>query len=144
VLEPVNRYETDFVNTVPEGVALLGKVGMPNLKLMPDVFHMNIEDVTIDGELSRYINDIAYVHFADSNRQAPGRGHTDFKSIVNQLKQAGYEGWVALEILPIPDPDEAAREAIEYLTPILREAYAGSTVKDLHAPAEKATEERQA
>ena len=57
VLEPVNRYEIDFVNSVEDGVRLLAKVGSDNLKLMPDVFHMNIEDVTIAGELAKYIDD---------------------------------------------------------------------------------------
>ena len=119
VLEPVNRYELDFVNSVEEGAALRGKVGMDNLKLMPDVFHMNIEDVTIGGELARYIDDIAYIHFADSNRRAPGWGHTDFRAIVEQLKGAGYTGWIAVEILPIPDPDGAARQAVRHLAPLL-------------------------
>ena len=120
VLEPVNRYEVDFVNNVEQGAALLKEVGMENLKLMPDVFHMNIEDVTIDGELAKYIDDIAYIHFADSNRRAPGQGHTDFERIMETLRGVGYDGWIAVEILPIPDPDTAARQAIEYLKPLVK------------------------
>lgn len=117
ILEPVNRYEINFINSVSEGVGLMKKVGMPNMKLMPDVFHMNIEDVTIGPELERNINFIEYIHLADSNRHAPGQGHTDFDDIFLHLKRAGYDGWVSIEILPEPDPDTAARNAAEYLIP---------------------------
>ena len=119
ILEPVNRYEIDFINSVEEGVELMRKVDMPNMKLMPDVFHMNIEDRTIRGELAKYIDYVAYIHLADSNRLAPGRGHTDFEDIFAGLKEAGYDGWVSVEILPKPDPDTAAAQAAEYLRPFV-------------------------
>jgi sugar phosphate isomerase/epimerase len=121
ILEPVNRYEIDFVNSVQEGVELMKKVGMSNMKLMPDVFHMNIEDKTIGSELARHIDYIAYVHLADSNRLAPGWGHTDFDNIISNLKQAGYKGWLSVEILPKPDADTAARQAVQYLRPLIVE-----------------------
>lgn len=119
ILEPVNRYEIDFINSVKEGVQLLEKVNHPNLKLMPDVFHMNIEDKEIGAELAKNIRHIAYIHLADSNRLAPGWGHTDFGDIFRHLKVAGYDGWLSVEILPKPDPDAAARQAIEYLKPFI-------------------------
>jgi len=119
VLEPVNRYELDFVNSVEEGVKLMKKVDMPNMKLMPDTFHMNIEDRAIGEELARCIDYVAYIHFADSNRLAPGQGHIDFNDIVGHLKRVKYDGWVSVEILPKPDPDTAARQAIEYLKPLI-------------------------
>ncbi|MHC4441365.1 MAG: TIM barrel protein [Planctomycetota bacterium] len=119
ILEPVNRYEIDFVNSVREGVELMKKVDRANMKLMPDVFHMNIEDATIGGELAKSIDYIAYLHLADSNRLAPGQGHTDFQDIFDHLKQANYDGWVSVEILPKPDPDTAARQAADYLRPLV-------------------------
>ena len=115
ILEPVNRYEINFINNLDEGVALLRKLNIPGMKLMPDVFHMNIEDVSIEGNLQKYIDDIAYIHFADSNRLAPGWGHLDFGSIVNALNEVRYQGWASVEILPKPDPDSAARQAADYL-----------------------------
>jgi sugar phosphate isomerase/epimerase len=121
ILEPVNRYEIDFINSVEEGVELMRKVDRQNMKLMPDVFHMNIEDRTIGGELARNINFIEYIHFADSNRLAPGRGHTDFHDILSHLKSVGYNGWISLEILPEPDPDTAANQAIDYLKPLIQQ-----------------------
>jgi sugar phosphate isomerase/epimerase len=91
------------------------RLAIPGLKLMPDVFHMNIEDASIEGNLQKYIAHIAYVHFADSNRLAPGWGHLDFGSIVDALHDVGYTGWTSVEILPKPDPDSAARQAIQFL-----------------------------
>jgi sugar phosphate isomerase/epimerase len=119
ILEPVNRYEIDFINTVEEGAELMKKVGMPNMKLMPDLFHMNIEDSNIGGELAGNIEFIEYIHVADSNRLAPGWGHTDFPIIFNALLNAGYDGWVSAEILPRPDPDSAALQTIGFLTPLI-------------------------
>ena len=116
ILEPVNRYEINFINSVvPDGTDVIGGVAHPNVKLMPDVFHMNIEDASIEGNLQKYIAHIAYVHFADSNRLAPGWGHLDFGSIVEALNDVGYTGWTSVEILPKPDPDSAARQAIQFL-----------------------------
>lgn len=119
LLEPVNRYELDFINSVEEGAALMRKIGQPNMKLLPDVFHMNIEDIHIGEELARWVSDIGYVHLADSNRRAPGCGHTHFNDIFRHLKSANYQGWVSVEILPIPDPETAARQAITHLRPLL-------------------------
>lgn len=115
ILEPVNRYEINFINNLNEGVDLIKNLGIECLRLMPDVFHMNIEDASIEGNLKKYINYIDYVHFADSNRLAPGWGHLDFGSIVKALNDVNYDRWVSVEILPKPDPDSAAKQAIEYL-----------------------------
>jgi len=122
ILEPVNRYEINFINSVREGADLMRKVGAPNMGLMPDLFHMNIEDADIAGELERHAEHVRYVHLADSNRLAPGQGHTDFRAAFDALKRTGFDGWASVEILPKPDPDTAARQAIEFLAP-LREAF---------------------
>jgi sugar phosphate isomerase/epimerase len=121
VLEPVNRYEINFINNVEQGVALLEKVGAPNMALMPDLFHMNIEDAQVAGTLERHADRIAYIHFADSNRLAPGQGHTDFRAVFSALKRVEYDGWVGVEILPEPDADTAARLAVDYLRPLLED-----------------------
>lgn len=121
VLEPINRYETDFINNIEEGVALLKKIGHPNMMLMPDVFHMNIEDRKIGAALSENIEYIKYIHLADSNRLAPGNGHTNFARVFAHLQRSGYDGWVCAEILPLPSPDEAAIQAAEYLLPVIED-----------------------
>ncbi|MGE4282979.1 MAG: TIM barrel protein [Clostridia bacterium] len=119
ILEPVNRYEINFVNSVDEGADLLNKLNRNNVKLMPDVFHMNIEDQSIVGTFIKHFNRIAYIHFADSNRLAPGQGHLHFPDIISALNSLGYKGWVSVEILPEPDPDTAAKQSIEYLRTLI-------------------------
>ena len=95
------------------------KVGMANMMLMPDVFHMNIEDKSIGPELAENIKYIKYIHVADSNRLAPGEGHINFQEILDCLLQVGYDGWVSAEILPKPDPDVAARQTAAFLLPLI-------------------------
>jgi sugar phosphate isomerase/epimerase len=115
LLEPVNRYEINFINSVLDGVEMLKKIGHPQIFLMPDVFHMNIEDASIGGSLKAAKDAVAYIHFADSNRWAPGDGHLDFPGIITALNEISYEGFVTLEILPYPDPDTAASRGIQYV-----------------------------
>jgi len=117
VIEPVNRYEINFINSLEEGARLLEKVDRRNIGLMPDIFHMNIEDAKIGGALAQYGHLLKYIHLADSNRHAPGQGHLDFDDVFAGLKKAGFDGWAAIEILPCPDPDTAARQAADYILP---------------------------
>ncbi|NQT60393.1 MAG: sugar phosphate isomerase/epimerase [Bacteroidetes bacterium] len=119
LIEPVNRYEINYINSCRDGGRLLDKLNRPNVLLMPDVFHMNIEDVDIPGELDKYFDKIGYIHFADSNRYYPGNAHMDFPTIIQTLKKNNYNGYIGVEILPDPDPDTAAAESIAYLGPLL-------------------------
>ncbi|MDA8202790.1 MAG: sugar phosphate isomerase/epimerase [Chloroflexi bacterium] len=125
VVEPVNRYEINYVNSVdPDGIRLVERLGLPNVTLMPDVFHMNVEDASIAASLVAAGAKVGYVHLADSNRWAPGQGHTDFVAILDALRTIGYDDWVAVEILPYPSADEAAEQAITYLRTLIPAASA--------------------
>lgn len=117
LLEPVNRYETNFINQLDEGADLILKSGVNPLGLMPDVFHMNIEDDRIGKSLERNASCIDYIHLADSNRLAPGQGHLNFDEVFDSLQAIGFDGWASIEILPRPDPDTAARQAAKFLLP---------------------------
>jgi sugar phosphate isomerase/epimerase len=121
ILEPVNRYEINFINNMDEGAKLISKLKSKNIGLMPDVFHMNIEDDRIGGSLKRNAQHIRYIHLADSNRLAPGSGHIDFGDVFDGLNSAGFNGWASVEILAKPDPDTAARQASEFLLPRINE-----------------------
>jgi sugar phosphate isomerase/epimerase len=117
-LEPINRYETDLINTVDEGLALLGEVGAPaeTLGLLLDTFHMNIEEPSIEKSMRRAADCIFHFHVADSNRWYPGAGHLDFEHILSVLRDGvGYQGWVSAEMLPRPDPETAAVKALAHL-----------------------------
>jgi len=120
ILEPVNRYEINFINNLDEGAELIRKTGLSNLRLMPDLFHMNIEDDSITGSLRRNDEFVHYIHLADSNRLAPGWGHLDFNSIFDTLSEIEFNGWTSIEILPKPFPDNAAKQAITYLMPYFK------------------------
>jgi sugar phosphate isomerase/epimerase len=121
ILEPVNRYETDFINSVEEGIEVMKKIDRKNMMLMPDTFHMNIEDKQIGPVLAKNIDYIKYIHFADSNRLAPGEGNLNFQEIFDYLLEAKYDGWITAEILPDPDPDTAASQTASFLIPLIKE-----------------------
>ncbi len=112
LLEPLNRYENDYINTLADGVAVIADVGAPNLKLLADTFHMNIEEVDLAASLLAAGAAIGHVHLADSNRQAPGHGHLDFTPVLDALARIGYQGWFSLEVLPLPDPARAIRDGM--------------------------------
>jgi len=114
IFEPLNRYETNLVNSVWEdGSRLLNSLSTSNVVLLADLFHMNIEEVSLADALVAGDQLIGHVHLADSNRRPAGCGHTDFASVAAALHKIGYEGFVSAEALPYPNPDEAARLTIE-------------------------------
>lgn len=129
IIEPVNRYEINFINNLDEGLALISKLKHKNVGLMPDLFHMNIEDDKIGESLIRNASLIKYIHFADTNRLAPGQGHMNFDEVFSALKTIKFDGWASIEILPKPDPDTAARQAAEYILPRI-EQYNRSFIKN--------------
>lgn len=111
--EPLNRYETNLCCTQADGAALLARHGDTNVRLLADLFHMNIEE----RSLAKGIRDggaaIGHVHFVDSNRQPAGAGHLDFGLVAAALQEIGYDGFASAEAFPIPDPDTAARMTID-------------------------------
>lgn len=115
ILEPVNRYEIDFVNNLDQCVEMIKLVNKDNFTMMPDVFHMNIEDSKIGESLIKHSKYIEYIHFASSNRIGVGEGHLDWKEIFDALNQISYKGWTTVEILPYPTPEIAAKKSIDFL-----------------------------
>jgi sugar phosphate isomerase/epimerase len=120
-IEPINRYETNFINTLEESLAFLRELGNAQVKLLADTFHMNIEEKSLTGSLKLAGHKLSHVHLADSNRLAPGRGHINFRAIIRTLHSIGYTGYLSAEILPKPDDETAARLNIEYVRELLSE-----------------------
>jgi sugar phosphate isomerase/epimerase len=120
VLEPINSLQTTFIHTTQDGLEMVRRVGHPNFGLMLDVYHMNIEDVSIEDSIREAGPACWFVHFADNNRKWPGSAHLDFEMVVRTLNEMNYDGFASLEILPWPDPDTAARSSIEYLRPLIQ------------------------
>ncbi len=115
ILEPVNRYEINFVNNLDQCVDIIKLVNKTNFKMMPDVFHMNIEDAKIGESLIKYSKFIEYIHFASSNRVSVGSGHLNWDEIFGALAEIGYDGWTTVEILPYPSADIAAKQSIDFI-----------------------------
>ena len=124
LVEPVNRYEVNFVNNCSQGLEVIRTSARPCLRLMPDTFHMNIEDASFRNSLLEGKGFISYVHVADSNRLAPGWGHLPFEEVFEALNEIGYDGWITAEVLPHPDPDRAAEQTVRFLRPRVSRQYA--------------------
>lgn len=105
VFEILNRYETHQIRTVAEGLTFLKQIGAPNLKLLPDAYHMNIEEADPAAALLAGGDAIGLYHAADSNRGAIGDGHIDFAAQLRALDAIGYQGPIIIEpAAPGPDP----------------------------------------
>ncbi len=110
--EPLNRYETNLLNRADDAVVFLHSLRTRNVKLVADLFHMNIEEASLTDALRAGGADIGHVHLADSNRRPAGCGHTDFVAVNAALRQTGFSGYLSAEALPFPGPDEAARQTM--------------------------------
>lgn len=110
--EPLNRYETNLITTVAAGVALLQSLSTVNVKLLADLFHMNIEETNLADAIRAGRGYIGHLHFVDSNRRPAGLGHLDFEPIAAALAEIGYDQYASAEAFPYPDPDAAAAQTI--------------------------------
>lgn len=119
--EPINRYETNFLNSVEEGIEFINRIGYENLGMLLDSFHMNIEEPSIEESIRIAGDRIFHFHYADSNRWYPGAGHLDFRSILETLFETGYKGFVSGEHRPDPEPVEAVRNGLEYMRQLEKE-----------------------
>ncbi len=111
--EPLNRYETNLLNRQLDAAQFLEARRLGNVKLLCDLFHMNIEEVSDADTLRACGRHVGHVHFADSNRRAVGFGRTDVAPVIAALKDIGYDGFLSAEILPLPDPEAASAQTIK-------------------------------
>jgi sugar phosphate isomerase/epimerase len=134
VFEILNRYETHQVRTVAEGIALQDAVGAGNLKLLPDAYHMNIEEADPAGALQSAGDRIGLYHAADSNRGAVGSGNTDFGPQFKALNGIGYAGPIIFET-NAPGPNPFTPDKGEGFEDIVEAQLTASaiTVRDLEA-----------
>lgn len=122
-LETVTIMQTNFINTLEEGAAIVNVVNRPNFKLMMDIFHLNLEEKSIIEAIKKYSPYNIHVHLADNNRRYPGHCGLDFEKILKAFKECEYDGNFCTEIFQIPNQEEAAKGAIEYLLPIIENVY---------------------
>ena len=112
LLEPLNRYETNFINRIDEAVALVESLETDNVKLLADIFHLNIEEESVCGALRLAGKHLGHLHFVDSNRRPAGLGHIDFDEVAATLKDIGFAGYAAAETLPWPNPVASAEQTM--------------------------------
>ena len=135
-IEPLNRFETDFLNTCDKGLKLIKAVGAKNVKLHLDTFHMNIEEKNQAAAIRKAGKLLAHFHACGSDRGTPGGDHIDWKPIVKALQDIGYKGDVVIESFTTdvkviaraaaiwrriePTRDEIAVKGIKFLKKVLK------------------------
>jgi len=126
LIEAINRYETPLLNTAAETVAAVERIDRPDVAVLLDVFHMNIEEVSIGAAIRTSGAQLGHFHIVDSNRRAAGMGHVDFAEVAAALRDIHYEGWISAEILPLPDDRGAAEQARRFAAAINETPVPGS------------------
>lgn len=96
-LEVLNRFENYLLNTAREGVDFMKQVGHPNVKVMLDTFHMNIEEDSIGGAIRTAGSLLGHFHTGECNRKVPGKGRVPWGEIGEALREIGYQGGVVME-----------------------------------------------
>jgi len=122
-IEAINRYEINSLNNAAEILEIINNYSIQNVYVHLDTFHMNIEEADMAEAIKLCGDKLGYVHFADSNRNYPGKGHIDFKKIFVALKEIDYKGILSVECLPVPTHGEAAKAARENLLKIINNLY---------------------
>lgn len=118
-LEPLNRFETYFLNRADQALRLAEEVG-PDCGVCLDVFHMNIEEVDMHDAIKKVGKRLVDVHVAENNRLAPGMGKVDWSKLVATLREVGYDGALTMEaVAPIdrtpvcPWPNQVEKNPVD-------------------------------
>ncbi len=111
-VEPINRYETHFLNRLEQAGRVAKRINHPRIKIVADLFHMSLDEVDMVAAIPAHADVIGHVHLADSNRRLPGQGFIPWKAVADALNAIGYEGWAAFEC---GDPSDNEKNAKQYL-----------------------------
>ena len=115
-LEPLARTETNFINTVAEGLRMVAAVDHPCFKVHLDVKAMSDEPRPFDVVIGEAAGQVGHLHVNDANRGGPGSGATDYGPIVRGLAGIGYDDWASVEVFDFaPGPETIARASLEFL-----------------------------
>jgi len=133
-IEPLNRFETDFINTVEQGLDFLGRIDASNVGFLLDTFHMNIEEKDIPGSIRTAGSKVFHFHSCENDRGTPGTGHVEWKEVVSALHDINYQGPVVIEAFTTeiteiaravslwralaPSQDSLAQEGLRFLRTI--------------------------
>jgi D-psicose/D-tagatose/L-ribulose 3-epimerase len=111
-IEPLNRFEVYFLNTMADANRLAQEVGHPSFGYLYDTFHANIEERDIFQSLSANAAGINHIHISENDRSVPGRGHVHWAETFRAIKTSGYDGWLTIEAFGRALPELAAATCI--------------------------------
>jgi sugar phosphate isomerase/epimerase len=117
LIEPINRNETPIINTIEDAASLIISMGLSNVSILIDSYHIYIEEsgTKFASRIKKNLNNIKYIHIADSGRMSPGSGTYNLSYFIKAIKNAGFNGYISGEVKPIPDCYEAARKTYSFL-----------------------------
>src|SRR5215471_682499 len=135
-IEPLNRFETYFLNTAADGARFCDAVGHPSIGLLLDTFHANIEEKTVGDALRSAAPHLKHLHTCENDRGTPGTGHVDWRGLFATLEAIGYDRWLTIESFGFslgelsaavciwrdlaPTPDAIAVDGVKFLRAQLR------------------------
>jgi D-psicose/D-tagatose/L-ribulose 3-epimerase len=111
-IEPLNRFETYFLNTAADAAALADQINHPNIGILFDTFHANIEEKNVAEGYRTVGGHLKHVHTCENDRGIPGTGHVDWKSVFRALHDLKYDGWLTIESFGFALGDMSAAAAI--------------------------------
>lgn len=116
-IEPLSPVETDFINTVEQGMKMVRQINHPSLKIHLDVKAMCSEPTPVPDIIrSVGAGDVGHFHVNDANLYGPGMGDVDYGPIAEAIRDIGWDKWLSVEVFKYdPDPETIARKSIEYL-----------------------------
>lgn len=138
-IEPLNRFESHFINVAADAVRFIEAVGLPNVKVHLDTFHMIREEDDIPGAVRQTGRHLGYVHACENQRGIPGRGLVPWVPFFEALREIGYDSCVTIESFD-PDmeriakliciwrkladsPDQLATEGLSFLQRVYRQTH---------------------
>ncbi|WP_050184314.1 sugar phosphate isomerase/epimerase family protein [Domibacillus robiginosus] len=120
-IEPQSRTAMNNLHTTLDALSFLESMNLPNLKLMLDVYHMNIEGESTTESFKKSREQLIYLHIADSSRKAPGKGTFEFEKVIQSLISLNYKGFITPEINQGEDSYSEAKDAFEFLIGMIKE-----------------------
>jgi sugar phosphate isomerase/epimerase len=113
VIEPLNRKESNIVNSVGEGARFAKAVNRPEIRVLADFYHMDEEDEPL-SEIATHIEWLSHIHLADTGRFNPGTGNYDYETFFGYLKTANYRGMLSAECTA-KNPEVDMRQSLAFL-----------------------------
>ena len=107
-MEPQNPDNINNLNTIGQALAFIRRLGLDNLGIQADIYHMGITEESVEDSLKAAGDLVGFVHMADSGRMVPGLGELPIRRILQALEGMGYEGYISMEIRQWPDSRRAS------------------------------------